>query len=148
MLGRLAVPKHFKYCWWEEGCRAASWRKNPLFEILFAAHIGTLVRFAGPPGQHSRLNHHAVLNFYVEILGDRFSAAFAVLTAEKHTRKIRGKFGEKIRRKKFVFRCVFRSVFCFSLATPYFEHFLTFKSKKFARNPFCKKFPLKYWGKS
>ena len=38
-----------------------------------------------------------MVNFYVEILGDRFSAAFAVLTAEKHIRKIRG----KIRQKKF-----------------------------------------------
>ena len=58
------------------------------------------------------------------------------------------KCGEKIRRKSFVFRCVFRSVFCFALATPYFEHFLTFKSKKFAWNPFCKKFPLTKWPSS
>ena len=71
-------------------------KKNPLFEILFAAFIGTLVRFAGPPGRHSRLNHHAVLNFYVEILGHRFSAAFAVLTAAENTH---GRFAEKFGKK-------------------------------------------------
>ena len=46
-------------------------KKNPFFEVLFAAPVGTLVRFAGPPGRHSRLNHRAVLNFYVENLGFR-----------------------------------------------------------------------------
>ena len=29
----------------------------------------------------------------------------------------------------------------FSLATPYFEQLVPFKSKKFAQNPFCEKFP-------
>ena len=93
-------------------------KKKSFFEILFAAPIGTLARFAGPPGWHSRLNHHAVLNFYVEILGDRFSAAFAVLTAEIHTRKTRGKiwrtkFGEKNHFSlRFSLSLLF---FCFSL---------------------------------
>ena len=38
--------------------------------------------------------------------------------------------------------CMFRSVFRFSRPTPYFEQPFTFKSKKFARKPFCEKFPL------
>ena len=33
------------------------------FEILFAARIGKLVRFAESPGRHSRLNHRVVLDF-------------------------------------------------------------------------------------
>ena len=35
------------------GVQSCELKKNPFFEILFAAHIGTLVGFAGPPGRHS-----------------------------------------------------------------------------------------------
>ena len=69
--------------------------------------------------------------------GDRFSATFSVLTAEKHAWKIRGKFGEKV-----FFASFFCSVFRFSLATPYFEQLFTFKPKNFAQSPLCEKYPL------
>ena len=48
-----------------------------------------LVGFAGPPRRHSRLNPCAGLDFHVEVVGDRFLRTFAVLTAEKHARKLR-----------------------------------------------------------
>ena len=66
--------------------------KKSFFEILFAARMGKLVRFAGPVSTRSA--DRAVLDFYVESFGDLFSALFAVLTAEKHAWKICRKFVE------------------------------------------------------
>ena len=144
------------------GVQSCELKKHLFFEILFAAPTGTLARFAGPPGWQSRLNHHAVLDFYVEILGDGFSAAFAVLAAGKkkthththtHTHPlVRARIRRKSRRKNTAekgclslrFSLLF-FFFCFPLATPYFEHAPTPNRKKFARNPFCKKFPLNRW---
>ena len=82
-----------------------------------------------------------MLDFYVEFFGDRFSATFSILTAEKHAWKIAENFGEKI-----VFRVFFSLCFRFSLATPYFEQLFTFKPKNFAQNPLCEKFPLRKGG--
>ena len=101
------------------GVQSCELKKKLFFEILFAAPIGTLVRFAGPPGRHSRLNHHAVVSFYVEILGDPFFRRHLPFSLRNNThRKFAEKIGEKIQRNFFAFRCVFRSVFFFSLATP------------------------------
>ena len=126
--------------WWEEECRAASWRKDRFFEILFAARIGKLAGFAEPPGRHSWLNPCAVLDFYVDIFGDQFPATF--VAAEKRALKIRGNF----RRKKSAICWFVAGFFAPSFAIsghPYFEQCCTYKSKKFGRNPFCEKFPLR-----
>ena len=68
-----------------------------------------------------------MLDFYVELFGDRFSATFSVLTAEKHAWKICG----KIRRENSVQKIVFRFLFslCFSL----------FSSHPILRATFCLK---------
>ena len=47
--------------------------------------------------------------------------------------KFAEEFGKKIGGCFFVFRCVFRSVFCFSLATPYFEHIFKLLNRKISR---------------
>ena len=55
------------------------------------------------------------------------------------------KIGEKKKKKRFSLYFFFvRSVFRFSLATPYFEQLFTFKPKNFAQNPLCEKFPLTF----
>ena len=76
------------------------------------------------PSEPLDWNHRAVLDFYFEFIGDCFSAIFAVLTAEKHALKICGEHVAKNVDRFLICRCVFSSIFRFSLATPYFEGFL------------------------
>ena len=116
--------------WWEEGCRAASWRKNPFFEILFAALMSTFVRSAGPPVVG--VLHWVIVPcwiFMLKCLKTVFAAAFAVLHCGE-TRTEKKKFAEKFGQIKLFFTAFFRSVFRFSLATWNFEQLYAFKSKK------------------
>ena len=84
-----------------------------------------------------------MLDFYVEFFGDRFSATFSVLTAEKarmeHSRNNSAKkIGEKNSFFASFFRCVF---FGISLATPYFEQFLPSNRKISHRIRSARNFP-------
>ena len=101
------------------GVQSCELKKKSFFEILFAAPVGTWVRFAGPPGRHSRLNHHAVLKFHVGILGTRFRRRLP-FSLQRNTH---GKFAEKFGKKKSAEQNCFslRFSLCFLLFS-YFEH--------------------------
>ena len=71
-----------------------------------------------------------MLNFYVEILGDRFSAAFAILTAEKRTRKIRGKIRRKNSAEKIRFSLRFSLCFLLFSCHPTLRAFFNLQIEK------------------
>ena len=91
----------------------------------------------------------AAMDFVAEFLGGRFLVAFTVLTAEKHTPKIRGKMRWKDSVKTFRFSVRFSVHFSVRFFGAFFgEQLLASKSWKFVQNPFCKRDPLAVSGNS
>ena len=121
------------------GVQSCELKKNLFFEILFAAPIGTLVRFAGPPGRQSRLNHHAVLNFYVEILGPFFGGVCRSHCGKTHTENSRRNSAKKFGGMFLFFAAFFALVFAFvwpphTLSTFYLQIEKDSRGIRFARN--------------
>ena len=106
-----AVRRIFTQCflctfyWWEEGRRAASWRKNPFFGILFAAPIGHWLglqdHLAGILDWIIMPCWIFMLNFLEPVFRRRLPFSLRKNTHGKFAEK----FGEKIRQKKCFSLC-------------------------------------------
>ena len=143
--------RHFKrlgpvtQCW-EEGCRAACWRKTIFsgsFSLLPFALC--LFGFVGPPDRHSWLNHPAVLIFGWILQRPVFGnvcRSRCGKTRMEHSRKLLAKhWAKKIRPSLHYLLC-----FSFFSGHPILRANFYLQSEKIARTPSCEKFPFSIHG--